>query len=588
VLDIAIHLRGVWMKKTIVYAMVVISLFVIPFPLKNERELVIMGNENNSIKDKEISTNIESNPLGINGIWIVNLDDYNKTIVLDGDISDWAGIPYEEFNGVDVFLTYDNNFVYVATVWEDSSNDGDLSEWNKTGATLDNTTHATWAEYDGADDMVAVGFSNGTYTDMWIWAESLRGDANYAFEVDDYWEPDAGTLPFHRNIDVGPATFGWSQPDMDNNSVLITDHNDLANGTSYIGWFDDTPTESQIDVNIAKTWNATGDDRYIVEFRRALNTSNLDDIKLNFDNLANMSFFVGVEDNQECRNMHVGIIELTLSDTNIQATFDWDDVNSPVNSALLLTGHIWDDFDGLEIWIMLSGWEDTYGPDSWWNYANCINSYTGDWSALFYYDENDMPLGNHVLTVKFKPKYDEELILSQEVTIVDDVAPQLVGLVNMNDRYPNGVPNNHEYVHVTIGASDNYQYYIPGLGYSDTDFLSVFLFYIIGGVVNMVPMVQFSPGGSTFSANITLDHTYTRNITYYVQAFDPIGNTVVSEYLWFYSMGAPTPPKPFFPPLGEFIGTTIGLFIGVTALVISILAIVRLIETKRIKKFEKD
>ena len=180
------------------------------------------------------------------------------------------------------------------------------------------------------------------------------------------------------------------------------------------------------------------------------------------------------------------------------------------------------------------------------------------------------------------------MILSQEVTIIDNTAPS-VGLLDMNERYPNGVPIGIDYVAITVGAGDDYQYWVGGFtGYSDTDFLSVFLFYIIGGVVNMVPMVQFSPGGSTFLANITLDHTYTRNITYYVQAFDPIGNTVVSEYLWFYSMGAPTPPKPLFPPLGEFIGTTIGLFIGVTALLISILAIVRLIESKRIKKFEKN
>ena len=561
--------------------MLVIVLFVLPIQLAKEKNQITYGYVSNSIEEKDLSVNFEANPMRTSGILIVDLDNYTNTITLDGDISDWAGIPHDEFNGVEVFLTYDSNFVYVATVWEDSSNDGAISHWNKTGNI--NSTHGIWEELDGRDDMVAVGFSNGTYSDIWICANSLRGDTNYAFEVDNYWKPDTGTLPFHRNIDVGPETFGWLQPDMDNNSAQITDHYDLAKGTTYIGWFDDTPTESQIDVNIAKTWNATGNDKYIVEFRRALNTSNLDDIELNFDNLTNLSFFVGSANKQDSIDMCVNIKELTVSDTNFQAIFDWDDITNPVTSALLLTGQIYDDYDDVEIWIRLSGWDATYGADFWWNYAGGINSYTGEWSALFYYDEDDMPLGNHELTIKFKAKYEEELILSQEVTIVDDVAPRLAGLVDMNERYPNGVPKGTDYVPITVGASDNYQYYIPGLGYSDTDTLSVYLFYIIGGVVDMVPMVQFAQGGSTFSANITLDHTYTRNITYYVQAFDPIGNSVVSEYLWFYSMGIPEPPRRhlYFPPLKEFIPVALGLLFGTIALLLIILRVAKTIGARK-------
>lgn len=476
-------------------------------------------------------------PMGDSGILIEDVT--ALTIVADGVLADWAATPFDRFGGVYTYVGYDATNVYVAVTWMDSSNDGVLSEWNKTGATKDNVTHAVWADYDGADDMVAVGFSNGTYTDMWIWAESLRGDANYAYEADGAGKADAGNLPFLRNIDVSEEALGWLQPEYDNTTTSIVNQGTLANGTAYIGWFDNTPTGSQTDVDIAYTWNASGDDMYVVEFIRPLDTgSEVDDILLDFTTLAGMSFFVGSANKQDSKDMDVSVVGLKLTDVNVPMEFSWDVVDDTVNSAMLLTGVIWDDFDHVEINIHLSGWANTYGPGFWWDYSNGINPATGEWSALFYYDEDDMPLGDQTINVSIHTSYEVDYVTYQNVSIVDNTAPQVVGLVDLNERYPNGVPNGTEYVPITVGASDDYNYWVGGLaGYSDTDLLTVRLYcWADDDVALMTPMVQFSSGGATFSANITLPALAageTHNYTYFVQVFDPENNKVTSVYYWF-------------------------------------------------------
>ena len=57
--------------------------------------------------------------------------------------------------------------------------------------------------------------------------------------------------------------------------------------------------------------------------------------------------------------------------------------------------------------------KETYGLGIWGKAD--YNKFTGDWSYLFYYDEDDMPIGTHQLTIKFLPKYEEEIIISQEI-----------------------------------------------------------------------------------------------------------------------------------------------------------------------------
>ena len=495
-----------------------------------------------------------NDPMGTKGVL---LTDVTGLITVDGSIGDWITIDHDIFNGVDTYIGNDSTYVYVAVAWVDSSKDGKVSEWNKTGSTVDTAVNGTWVEYDGADDMVSVGFSNGTYTDMWTWTYSLRNGTTYAYESNSTGGADGGNLPFVRNLDAAYAADDWLQPATDNFSAAITDHDALANGTSYKGWFGNTPTAGQTDVDVAWKWNESGDDRYVVEFRRLQDTGlYVDDIDLDLNNLTNMSFFVGSANKQDFIDMDVSVAEYTMHDDNVAMEFWWDAVDDEVNGAMLLTGTIYDDYDDVEIWIRLSGWDATYGADFWWNYAGGINVVTGAWSALFYYDEDDMPLGDQQINVSVHAKYEALNDTYQNVSIVDDIAPQVVGLVDMNERYPNGVPNGTEYVPITVGASDNYQYWVDGTGYTDKDMLTVYLFSWEGDdVALMTPMVQFSSGGTTFSANITLPAILageTFNYTYFVEVWDPENNKVTSVYHWFIH-GEITTTAPGF-------GILVGLF----------------------------
>jgi hypothetical protein len=509
-----------------------------------------------------VSPEALGDPLGTKGVW---LNDVTGLITVDGALGDWATVPHAMCNGVDTYVGNDSTYAYVAVAWVDSSKfDGKVSEWNKTGATLDNVTNGAWVEYDGADDMVSVGFSNGTYTDMWTWAYSIRGDGSYAYETDGTGKADGGALPFVRNIDVAEAAQGWDQPETDNSSVAIPSHVALPNGTSYIGWFDNVPGGSQTNVDIAYTYNTSGDDRYIVEFRRLLDTgSQVDDIKLDLNDLTGMTFFVGRANKQSFIDMDVSVAGYAIADDNVAAEFTWDIFASPVTEALLITGKVWDDYVNPWINIQLSGWLDTYGDV--WGTAD-VNTFTGDWSYLFYYDEDDMPLGDYTVNISFVPKYDPQNDTYQNITIVDDEAPKIVGLVNLNTQYPNGVPNGTDYVPVTVGVSDNYAYWVGGLaGYSDTDLLTVYLYsYAEDEIALMTPMVQFSSGGATFSANLTLPSIAagtTYNYTYFVEVFDPSNNKVTSVHYWFIHGEIIVVPTPGFGILAGLFGLAGAAFI---------------------------
>lgn len=497
-------------------------------------------------------------PMGDKGIWIIDLFSYGNTIVLDGNLSDWTGIPHDVFNGVDVHLAYNETYVFVATSWTDPSIDGEISCWNKTGHI--NTTHGIWEELDGADDMLSIGFSNGTYTDRWIWANSLKGDANFAYETDGTGTADSGALPFIKNEDPVVA----DQPGFDNTSVVITDHTSILDGTRYFQWFDNTPDGSQIDVSIAQSWNASGDGKYIVEFLRPLDTgSYIDDIKLDFLDLTDQTFFVGSENKHDALDSDVSVYELSLAADNEPAEFEFDPIVNPVTGALLITGHCYDDYDGTDIHVQLSGWIDTYGPGYFDNAT--LNFFTGAWNYLFHYDENDLPIGDFALTVEFIPKYDVSIKVTQNITIDDIVPPQILGIVDLNARYPEGVPSVTEYVPVTVGVADNYD---------PKDYLIVQLYHWKGdSVALMTPMQQFAPGSTTFCANITLDYSSPNddnNYTYFVQAWDTSHNKVISERYWFYlgEIPAETTITLTTPTTSIGLGITFisGLIVGTIAL----------------------
>ncbi|MCF2144664.1 MAG: hypothetical protein K9W42_13280 [Candidatus Heimdallarchaeota archaeon] len=453
-------------------------------------------------------------PLGNKGIWI-----YNNTgggaITLDGDLSDWATLPGDVFGGVTVYLAYDASNVYVACTWQDSTEDDALSHWNKTGML---NGSAVWEQLAGADDMLAIGFDNGTYKDTWVWTRSIRTDGAHAYEPG-----DAGTEPFLRNADVN-----ITKPIYDNSTTPIVDDTVLPNGTVYVGWFAQAPTGSQTDVSVAYSYNATGQNMYVVEFSRALDTGNPDDIVLNFTDLTGQSFFVGAANKQDCLSMDVATTAFSLAEGNDVATLTFDIIPNAdsVDSALLIHGTVYDDYDGWELIVYLNGWAYTYGPGAY-DYAD-VNLATGNWSYLFFYDQWDMPLGDDEVHVAFYPKYEAPIHFYQNVTIVDKEAPQILGIVDLAERYPDGVSiNETTYVTVTVGLQDNYwerdDIEAHLYSYKDTD------------VALMTPMVHFDPYGTTFSANITITYTpgAPNEYTYFVDAFDPVLNKVLSEKFYF-------------------------------------------------------
>jgi len=505
-------------KSKIIAAIVLLAMFSSMFVVAKTHNITIVANSSAPVVDEEPS--VEPNaytgtPLGDKGIWI-----YNNTgggaITIDGDLSDWASVPHDVFAGVTVYLAYDAVNVYVAVTWKDTTNDDEISHWNKTG--MLNSTHAAWEQLLGADDMLSVGFDNGTYKDTWVWTASIRTDGSHAYEPG-----DAGTEPFIENID---AT--GTMPIYDNTTTPIADYTTIPNGTVYKGWFAQAPSGSQTDVSLSSTWNASGNDMYVVEFSRALDTGNPDDIVLDFTDLTGQSFFVGAANKQDCTSMDVTTTAFSLAEGNDAATLTFDVIPNAdgVDGSLLIRGNVYDDYDGWELIVYMEGWANTYGPGAY-DYAD-VNLATGNWSYLFIYNQWDMPLGDDNIWVEFYPKYDAPIILNRTVTIVDEEAPTFIGIVDLSDRYPDGVSiNDTTYVTVTAGIQDNYW---------EKDDIEAHLYsYKDNDVALMTPMIHFDPYGTTFSANITISYTpgAANNYTYFIDAFDPELNKALSGKFYF-------------------------------------------------------
>ena len=166
---------------------------------------------------------------------------------------------------------------------------------------------------------------------------------------------DSGNLPFIWNRDVNNI-----KPLYDNDSLPI-DEATLPNGSYIKYWLDDTPTNSQADTSVGATWNNTGNNMYVLEFSRKLNTTNSDDIVLDFIN-DELYFLVGVEDNNDVLSLNGTFLDSYLLCGTNEApslTFDIIDPLNPtqaiVEEALLITGTVYDDFLGWELIVYLSG-----------------------------------------------------------------------------------------------------------------------------------------------------------------------------------------------------------------------------------------
>ncbi|HUT81027.1 MAG TPA: PGF-CTERM sorting domain-containing protein [Candidatus Bathyarchaeia archaeon] len=460
-------------------------------------------------------------PIGSKGIWI---EDITTTITVDGDLADWATYRSGYFEGINVSVGYDSTYVYVACQWFDSTAYSDaLNEWSKWGN--DDPAHVWFDNYAGADDMLTVGFSDATGKDLWTWtASSIRTDQVHAYEHDGANHPDAGTKPFIQNVNAN-----GSLPIYDNGTNLITNYFTIPNGTAYLGWFADTPSGSQTDVDLAIN-HAAG--VYTAEFVRLLDPSQADDVALDFSDLTDQYFYVGKANRDNARDMNIGVAKLAIVDNNDdESTFSfYNAVHNPITESHLIRGNVYDDFSdyyhGLEIRVSTGGWVDTYGA-GYYDYAD-VNMNTGNWSYLFLYNSDDMPLGVQNVTVVFCPKYEPTVTIKQvNLDFQDIVAPQILGVVDMQERYPNGYSNETGWIEITCGLKDNYNYV--------DDIMARLYLKKDDGVFTITEMTQFQPVSTTFNGNATLtyDSTTLNNYTYYIQAIDTSFNRIDSAQYWF-------------------------------------------------------
>ncbi|MHA1555736.1 MAG: hypothetical protein ACTSPM_02260 [Candidatus Heimdallarchaeota archaeon] len=471
-------------------------------------------------------------PMGDKGIWAV--DASTNTILADGDLDDWEGLAFENFNGINVSLAFDATNVYIALQWEDTTNSIEVGQWNKTG--LINPSLVDWSFVDGADDVVQIGFTDGVDTDIMIWTASNRTNAALAFECDNEGIADAGALPYAMNTNE-TDTFVNAKPTVSSDWVPIANEFVLANGTLYDAWQDDDSANiaggGQLNTAVGADFNSTLENCYTIEMIRLLDTTDPDDFVLDFTGA--LSFKVGVANQDSTIDMLIQSESLKISTTNEAAGLTFTEIiANPVSETLIITGEVFDDYEGYSLIVEMDGWDYTYGAGSFM--PADVNEATGAYSFLFTFDRWDMPLGEQTIFVSLYTLYEAPIVLNQTIEIDDINAPYIEGIVDLQDRYPAGVPLDEDYVVVTVGLGDNYAH---------VNDITAFLYsYRDDHVALKTDMVQFASGSTTFVANITIDHGYgvVHNYTYFVQAWDTNFNKVTSEYFSFLVVGRNAPP----------------------------------------------
>ncbi|MHA1365907.1 MAG: hypothetical protein ACTSXA_01695 [Candidatus Heimdallarchaeota archaeon] len=443
------------------------------------------------------------------------------TIVLDGNVSEWIaeGIISENFGGAEIYLAYDATNAYVAVIWQDYWYDNDVSKWNKIDA------GDGFEMLAGADDICTVGFDDGADADYWTWTASNRTAVDYAYEHDGAGTPDAGTLPYIMNTN-GTDFATPNAPFWDNTWDPIIDYSTIPLDTKITGWYPNEilPTGSQADVAVG--WDYTGT-HYVVEFQRALNTGQVDDIVLDFTN-NDLLFDIGVDNQNEAFNFDIATSSNIIFHENTPAELA---ITSPipatVSESLLLIGSVFDDYDDYDVEIWVDEWTHTWGsPDT-----ITVNKATGSWSYLLIFNEMDLPLGDINIFITIYPRYEEAISVNQ-TTYVDDIeAPHIIGLTDIGTRYPTGVPIDEGYVTVTVGLNDDY---------SDVNDLLANIYWAKDdGIALATIMTQAYTDSSTFFADITIDpaddYSIQHNYTYFIQAWDATGNKVTSMHFYFFT-----------------------------------------------------
>ncbi|MCE7746338.1 MAG: hypothetical protein GPJ52_14505 [Candidatus Heimdallarchaeota archaeon] len=520
-----------------------------------------------NVIDQSLTPN--SGPLGVNGIWAINLSSYSNSISLDGNLTDWDGIPKEEFDDMEISLAFDENFVYIAVQWEDSTLDNEIGKWNKTG--MIDADDAQWEFIGGKDDQLKIGFHIGPENDYWVWTSSNITIDPYVYESEGNYTADSGELPFVMNTN-GTDFEGNVKPIYDNGQILIVDWEVIPEATYIDAYFPNTPTMSQTDVLVASDWNNTKENHYTLEFKRALDTGQTDDIVFDFG-LSNFDFFIGKIDGETTEYFEFANYDYRISTENEIPTLTFDVIPSLVTEALLIGGIVYDDYVNYDFTVNVT-WE--YTPETGYIDYPVVNQFTGQWSYLLLYNEYFMPLGWQEIIITFDPKYDDPIIVNQ-TTFFDDIdSPEILGIVDLGNAYPDGVPIDMEYVTITIAVRDNYDI---------TDDLVAQLYsWKDGGVALMTPLTQFASGGSTFNANIYIsyDPTAENLFTYFAQVWDSSNNKITSEYCTFFvGEVSPTTTITLTATIDVGISFIEVIIIGSIAISLMTYSIVRKVKRKR-------
>jgi len=437
----------------------------------------------------------------------------NTTFTADGNITEWIeeGIIPRKINGRTVYLAFDNSNVYVAVKSYNYLFDNDLVRYNKTD------TGDGYKVINGDEDILTVGFSNGTFSDYWTWTASQRTAENFAYEHDGAGNPDTGTLPFIFNSNESSVNDN-SIPIYNKTMHIIDDHSSIPIGTVIPAWFENplVPTGSQSNVAMRMSHS----NRYTtIEFVRSLNTGYGDDLLLNFTK--NTTWFIfGYRDSDDSRDFHITTNPYLISLQNTPAELTFDALPSWVNDSLLLQGTVFDDYVDYTIDVLL---DISMYPES----AN-INRTTGTWSYLVPFRDNYLLLGLNNILITLNPPYEDEISLNQSTFVEDTLAPVIHGVTNISEIYPDGVPNTE--VKVTIDANITDQYYrIRDLSVN----LYIYRNKVLGSVTQMSQWENpFGPFYQFFREDIIftpLDpYPPLNKFTYCIVATDDSNNTIKS------------------------------------------------------------
>ncbi len=555
------------MRNKILLLILFSTSLISPFVIGNSGIQINETNIKSFPNNLDQSLTPNSGPLGVNGIWAINLSSYSNSISLDGNLTDWNGIPKEEFDEMEISLAFDENFVYIAVQWEDSTLDNEIGKWNKTG--MIDADDAQWEFIGAKDDQLKIGFHIGPENDYWVWTSSNITLDPYVYESEGSYTADGGELPFMMNTN-GTDFEGNVKPIYDNEQTPIVDWEGIPVATCIDAYFPNTPTGSQTDVLVASDWNITKENHYTLEFKRALDTGQTDDIIFDFG-LSNFDFFIGKIDGETTEYFEFANYDYRISTENEIPTLTFDIIPGLVTESSLIGGIVYDDYVNYNLTVNVT-WE--YTPETGYIDYPVVNQFTGQWSYLLRYNEFYMPLGWQEIIINFDPKYDDPIILNQ-TTFFDDIdSPEILGIVDMGNRYPNGVPIDMVSIPITVGVSDNYNI---------KDDLIVQLFSWKDDDVSLLtPMIQFALGGSTFSADIYLsyDPAAENLYTYFVEVWDLSNNKITSDQYTFFVGAVPplTAPTTTIEVGISFIEVII---IGSLAISLMTYSILRKVKLKR-------